>query len=110
MRITRLYSTVMAAVLAVPLAFAVSACSDDADGEGEGFATLDDCYVDHAEEEGLTPQEAIVVCCLDHPIDGVHPSCGATVDECITHVDAELDPSVAATDIDAACETYIDEL
>lgn len=110
MRTTRLYSAVMAAVLALPLALTVSACSDDDDGEGEGFATLQDCYVDHHEEEGLGVQEALVVCCLDHPIAGVHPSCGNTVDDCIAHVDANIDTSVTTDDIDAACETYVDEL
>jgi hypothetical protein len=78
--------------------------------EEEAFDTLQDCYDDHhSGSEGLTVVEAITVCCLDHPIAGVHPSCGASQADCQTHVDAALDASVSASEIQAACADYIEQ-
>jgi hypothetical protein len=88
--------------------FALTACSDKEE-DAEPFDTLQDCYDDHHNVEMLAVQKAIVVCCLDHPIAGVHPSCGSTQAECTTHVDAELDSSVVAADIQAACTDYISQ-
>lgn len=104
MRIAR---SLIVSVFALPLVLV--ACSDNKSGE-EAFNTLQDCYDDHHDgAEGLPIQEAIVVCCIEHPIGtaGEHPSCGATQAECITHVRAELDPAVINSDIDAACTDYV---
>ncbi|HET7502580.1 MAG TPA: hypothetical protein VFK02_16280 [Kofleriaceae bacterium] len=103
----RAVTFVLVCVLACPLA--VTACGGDGQSDAAPYDTLQDCYDDHHVNENLTVQEAIVVCCLDHPIGGVHPSCGSTAIECVDHVDMELDSSVSPTDIDAACTTYIDE-
>ncbi len=91
----------VASLFALPL---VTGCGHD--DEEEAFATLEACYDDHQGDEGLTVQQAIVVCCLEHPIAGVRPSCGDTEAACATHVTAELD-GVAAADIQAACTTYL---
>ncbi len=88
-------------LLSLPL-FACSSASD-----AEAFPTLQDCYDDHHNAEALPVQEAITVCCLDHPIAGVSPACKDTQAACETFVDAELDPSVTAADITAACADYI---
>lgn len=86
-------------------ALALVACDDD----HEGYQTLQACYDDHHNNENLTVQEAIIVCCLDHPIVGVNPSCKDTQPDCVVHVDAELDGSVTAPDIQAACTEYINQ-
>jgi hypothetical protein len=103
----RIATAFVAALFVWPLVF--TACSDKKDDDAEPFDTLQDCYDDHHNDEMLPIQQAIVVCCLDHPIAGVHPSCEATQTACVTHVRGELDASVVDSDIQAACTTYIDQ-
>jgi hypothetical protein len=104
----RIASLLIASLFALPLA--LTACGDDGkDNDAEPFATLQDCYDDHHVEENLPAAQAIVVCCIDHPIAGVHPSCGDTEAACVTHLDAELDDSVTSDEITAACADYIDQ-
>lgn len=104
----RIASLLIASWFALPLA--LTACGDDTNAnDAEPFDTLQDCYDDHHVEENLPVAQAIVVCCVDHPIAGVHPSCGDTEDACIAHVDAELDSSVTSDEIAAACADYIDK-
>jgi hypothetical protein len=86
-----------------------TACGDSATPDADPFDTLQDCYDEHHTMESLSTHDAIVVCCLDHPIAGVHPSCGNSQVECVAHVDQELDSSVTTDDITAACTTYIDQ-
>jgi hypothetical protein len=93
----------IASLFALPLV--VTGCGHDE--EGEAFDTLEACYEDHHGDEGLEVQQAIVVCCLEHPIAGVRPSCGDTAAACATHVTTELGEGIAAADIQAACATYI---
>lgn len=77
----------------------------------EAYATLDDCFVDHTQEESLPVVEALIVCCLEHPIDGEAPSCGATVAECEDHVGSEIGVDEASdAEVTEACEGYVDEL
>jgi hypothetical protein len=101
----RIANALFALSLTLPLVLA--GCGGD---EEEAFATLQDCYDDHHNVESLSIHDSIVVCCLDHPIAGVHPSCLNTQADCVSHVDAELDPSVSITEIQAACTDYVDEL
>ena len=105
MRIATLASFALPLVLPLVLA----ACGDKKE-DADPFDTLQECYTEHAVEEHFPVQESIVVCCLDHPIAGVHPSCTSTKADCVTHVRAALDTSVSSTDIDAACATYIDNM
>ena len=100
---------IVTALFSVSLAFPVVLAACGGGGE-EPFDTLQDCYDDHHNVESLPIQESIVVCCLDHPIAGVHPSCLNTQAACVSHVDAELDASVSLSDIQAACTDYINEL
>jgi hypothetical protein len=100
MRIPRVLASVS---LIAPLVLAACGGGDDADP----FDTLQACYDEHHNGESFPVQGAIVVCCLDHPIAGVHPSCKDTQADCVAHVDAELDPSVSSSDIQAACTEYI---
>jgi len=102
----RIASCLIASLFALPLVLA--ACGDDQKAEdAEPFATLQDCYDEHHVEESLPVTEALVVCCVDHPINGVHPSCGTTKAECVTHIGAEIDPALTTDEIDATCTDYI---
>ena len=103
----RIATALAISLIALPLTLA--ACGGHDDGDSEPFDTLQDCYDDHHNVENLTVQKAIVVCCLDHPIAGVHPSCLDSAAACVGHVRAALDASVTDNDISAACTTYIDE-
>lgn len=78
----------------------------------ESFPTLQDCFDDHtsATGEALPVTEAITVCCIDHPINGVKPSCGTTQTECETIVRAGLDQTVVSGDITTACMDYVTQL
>jgi len=101
-------TSLIALVFALPLVLV--ACGDDKkDADAEPFATLQDCFDEHHVEESLSVLEALVVCCVDHPINGVHPSCGATKAECVTHIGAEIEPAPTADEIDATCADYIDK-
>jgi hypothetical protein len=100
----RIPTLLIVSLFALPLISAACGHSHD------GYETLQDCYDEHVDDEGLPVVEAIAVCCLDHPIEGVNPSCGDTEEECFDHVDLELDPSVTEDEIDAACADYIDNL
>lgn len=110
MRISR---SLLASFLALPLTvvLALGACSDDKKADSDPFDTLQDCYDDHhGGDEHLPIQQAIVVCCLDHPIAGMKaPTCPDIQADCVTHVRAALDPSILDADITAACMTYITE-
>jgi len=101
-------SVLAASIFALPLMLA--ACGgDDGPPDDEAFATLQDCFDDHhSGTEGLSVTEAITVCCIDHPINGIAPSCGNTQTDCEDHVDAELDTASATADeISDACADYL---
>ena len=101
----RIATAFLSVSLALPLVLA--ACGG---GDEEPFDTLQDCYDDHHNVESLSVHDSIVVCCLDHPIAGVHPSCLTTQADCVSHVDTELDATVSLSDIQAACTDYVKEL
>lgn len=112
----RIFSGLLSGPLAFSLALAfvlplgLAACGDSEATDDEPFDTLQECYDDHhGGGESLPVQQAIVVCCIDHPIAGVHPSCKDSAADCVAHVRAELDASVLDADIMAACTTYLAE-
>ncbi|HEY0251518.1 MAG TPA: hypothetical protein VGC41_08325 [Kofleriaceae bacterium] len=88
----------------------VSACSsDDGGGDSESFATFEDCFIDHSQEESLPIDKAIAVCCLDHPIGGAEAGmvCGPTAATCTDYVSGELSTDEATNDeIDTGCGEY----
>jgi hypothetical protein len=100
----RIATMVNAVILSLPLAFA--ACGGHDHG-AEAFQTLQACFDEHHTVEALSVNDAIVVCCVDHPIAGVNPSCKATVPECVTHVRAQLSPTTTMAEIQTACADYI---
>jgi hypothetical protein len=87
----------------------ITACGDKKE-EAEPFDTLLACFDEHHNMESLSVHDAIVVCCLDHPIAGVHPSCKDTQADCVAHVTAELGSAASASDIQAACTDYFAQM
>ncbi len=102
------------AVIAASFVFATASCGGGEEGE-EAYATFADCYVDHAVAEALPPDEAIVICCLEHPIgdDGANVVCGESAQECVDFVDIEVsetdDPELTIEEIEAGCDGYLAE-
>jgi hypothetical protein len=103
----RIATALIASLFALPLVFA--ACSDKKTEDADPFDTLLDCFNEHHNMESLSAHDAIVVCCLDHPIAGVHPSCKDTQADCVTHVTTELAGAASASDVQAACTDYISQ-
>lgn len=83
--------------------FCVAACHDH---EHNDYDTFQACYIEHTVEESLSVQQAIVVCCLDHPIGGDAEPCGATAAECTTYLTANVTGPTAA-EVQASCTEYI---
>jgi hypothetical protein len=84
--------------------FCLAACHDH---DHDGYATFQACFDEHTMEESLPFQEAVVVCCLDHPVNGVSEVCGATAAECVTYLGANLTSTATQTEIMTACTEYI---
>ena len=103
----RIATTLIASLFGCSLVLA--ACDDKKPEDAEPFDTLKDCFDDHHNVEALSIHDAIVVCCVDHPIAGVHPSCKDSQPECVTHVTAELGSAVTASDVQTACTDYISQ-
>ena len=97
--------------LGLVLALVVPACSSSEPVDADPFDTLQACYDEHhSGGESLPIQQAIVTCCLDHPIAGQKaPTCLNTQADCVTHVRAALASSILDADIAAACMTYISQ-
>jgi hypothetical protein len=81
----------------------VAACHDH---EHDGYSNYQACYDEHTGAESLPVQDAIIVCCLDHEIDGVMPACGATAADCSAYLTNNL-LGPTPTEISAACDEYI---
>ncbi|MBA3542045.1 MAG: hypothetical protein H0T79_20685 [Deltaproteobacteria bacterium] len=95
----------VASVLALS-ALSSGACEHDHDPEG--YATLQACFDVHTEEENLSVNEAVVVCCLDHAIGGQTEVCGATQAECVAYLSTALAAdSATSAEIDASCTNYV---
>jgi hypothetical protein len=92
-------------------ALSLAACGDNGgNADADPFATLEECFTDHHGSEGLPVGEAIVICCLDHPIgsSGAGVVCGADAATCTTYVTASLQAADAtSTEISAACADYV---
>jgi len=91
----------------VTLGLALAAGCGGGGTDAEPFDTFQACFDEHAVTESLPVQQAIVVCCIDHPINGVAPACGATAADCVTYLGANLASTSATTDeINMACADY----
>lgn len=75
--------------------------------EASPFTTYQACFDEHMKPMVLTVTEAIVECCLDHPIAGQRPACGADRPECINYLTANLNQTSASTiEVMDACTEY----
>ncbi len=90
-------------LLTAVLMFSVAACHSH---DEEGFDTFQACYDDHHGGEGKSVQESIVICCLEHPINGVTEVCGTTAAACVTYVTANATGPTTA-EIQTSCDDYI---
>lgn len=89
-------------LVCVAFALFIAACHGHDHGS---YDTFQACYVEHTVDEALPVQEAIVVCCLDHPIMGESPACGATAADCVAYLGTNL-TGVDAAEVSAACDEY----
>lgn len=74
-----------------------------------GYASFQTCYDEHVGPEGLTVQQSIVTCCLEHEIAEVHPPvCGNTAAECEAYLGTNLAASSGtAAERTGACIDYV---
>ena len=85
-----------------------AACSGN-DGDSEPYDTFQACYTDHHVTESLPADQAIVVCCIEHPIGSAAKNtvCGADSASCVTYVTAQVTTSApTSAEIMAGCMTY----
>ncbi len=81
------------------------------DAPPEAYATYQECFDDHVMKESLPVKEAIVVCCLEHPIDGHLMACGVNKPDCINYLTASLNQtSASTTDVMEACADYVTKM
>jgi hypothetical protein len=92
-------------ILAASLVAWLAGCSAD-DGP-RADPTYQECFDDQTLVEKKVVAEAIVLCCLDHPIDGAKPACGATSPDCINYLTDNLKQTSAGVDeVALACMMY----
>jgi hypothetical protein len=103
----RIVTALVASMFVLPVSF--TACGGNNTMDADPFDTLQACFDEHTKMESLPVNDAIVVCCTDHPIAGMHPSCKDTQADCVAHVRAELDSTVTDPQIAAACTDYLNK-
>jgi hypothetical protein len=90
------------------LALAVG-CKDTSGSEP--FDTYQLCFDEQTERQKKPVLDALVECCLDHPIDGVKHVCKETVPDCINYLTANLvQTDASTTEVADGCAEYISEL
>jgi hypothetical protein len=106
----RRIATASASLLCLGLAFA-EGCGGGNSTDAEPFDTFQACFDEHHVTESLPVHDAIVVCCIDHPIAGKKPACGATAADCMTYLGTNLSSSSATTDeVTMACADFETQL
>jgi hypothetical protein len=94
------------------LLLSLVACSGSSKEDNDPFATFEACFTEHHDTEAFPIQQAIVICCISHPIGNapVNTVCGADAASCQTYVTANLMGSDAGSgDISAACADYVSQ-
>jgi len=90
------------------LALLLAACGDD---PPKAYDDYQQCFDDQTEKGMLPVMDAILACCLDHPIDGNRPVCQGAVPECINFLTVNLNQvSASPSEVRMSCEAYIVEL
>lgn len=84
----------------------MAACGEEGH-EATPHDTYQECFDVHVDDELLSPIDAILSCCLEHPIAGASPACGDTAPDCINYLTANLNQiSASTTEVRDACATY----
>lgn len=97
----------LAVALCSMLCLASVGCGDE---EAKAYPTYQACFDDKAMKEMLPIQEAIVKCCLEHPIGGTTIVCGETKPDCINYLTNNLSQTSASTiDVMDACTEYVSQ-
>lgn len=82
-----------------------AACSDD---PPEAFPTYQECFDSRTMEAAQLIPDALVQCCLDHPIGGLTSACGETTPDCINYLTTNLNQTSASTiEKMDACASYV---
>ena len=82
-----------------------SGCGED---PPESFPTYQECFDSRTMEAAQLVPDAIVMCCLDHPIGGMTSACGLTTPDCINYLTAQLSQTSASTvEKMDSCAAYI---
>lgn len=82
-----------------------SGCGED---PPESFPTYQECFDNRTMEAAQLVPDAIVMCCLDHPIGGMTSACGPTTPDCINYLTANLSQtSASTTEKMDSCAAYI---
>lgn len=90
------------------LALLAAACGEDPPKSYDNYQA---CFDDQTEKGMLPVMEAIVACCLDHPIDGNRPVCQGAVPDCINYLTINLNQvSASPTEVRTSCEEYVSKL
>ena len=86
----------------------VVGCSGDTVKSYPDYQT---CFEDlQDKDDTLSNIDAIVDCCLDHPIGGESPACGDTTPDCINFLTNNLaQTSASQSDLNMGCQQYVDE-
>lgn len=98
---------ILAFTLCLPL---MNAACGGGDEDNEPFDTLQACFDDHHKVESFSVEDAVKICCIDHPIgaQGANVVCGSDQTACETYVNANLaDADATAAQITSACTGYL---
>lgn len=85
-----------------------AACGGD--DPPEAFPTYQACFDNRTMEAAVLVPDAIVECCLDHPIGGLTFACGTTTPDCINYLTINLNQT-SASEIEKmdSCAAYVRE-
>ena len=87
----------------------LSACGGS-NSDNEPYDTYQACYDDHHTVESLPTDQAIAVCCIEHPIGSakMNTVCGNDAAACMTYLGANLTGPTAA-EVTTGCNLYISQ-
>ena len=82
-----------------------SGCGED---PPTAYPTYQACFDEKTMAEAKLVPQAIVACCLEHPIGGMTEACGATAPDCINYLTANLNQTSASTvEVMDSCAEYV---
>ena len=91
----------------LPGLFLLAACKDE---PVASYEIYQDCF-DDLTDKGRLVVDALIECCLDHPIGGESPACGETASDCINYLTDNVSQFDASTvEVMDACAEVEDML